>query len=379
MKIYRKHSVFFTPFKKAISTKHNKNNHWPITVRLILMVLFFSSLVVITSIQGGSFLNPSITLAFGHEDGSNVSLADYQIFLPVITNGEEGVIASGDWPMAGANPQRTSWNTEEVRGGLNVLWYHPIEPYISYKIQPIAANGRIYVSTARGLYTFSADNGALLWVYPTEQPLGHSPTIAVINGKSIAYVGGYDRKIHAIDAMSGLTLPGYTAYEAGAGFETNPLVVNNTIYAGNRDGYFYAFDALSGSYLWKYKTEGPIAFSAAYKNGTIYFASNDAHAYALNASNGALVWKSAKLPGSGFHSYWPVIYTNKTTGKDYVIFTSGENYRFQKMNLVIEESDTIYTGLPDSALIGATSTSIPGDWVSGTVAINAKILTDYLR
>ena len=36
---------------------------------------------------------------------------------------------------------------------------------------------------------------------------------------------------------------------ACAGFETNPLVINNTIYAGNRDGYFYAFDAVT----WKPK------------------------------------------------------------------------------------------------------------------------------
>jgi len=145
--------------------------------------------------------------------------------------------------MLAANPQRTSWVPEEVRGELNVEWYHPIEPYIHYKIQPIAANGKLYVSTARGLYTFSAASGELLWVYPTEQPLGHSPTIATINGKSIAFVGGYDRKIHALDANSGEEINGYTPFEATAGFETNPLVVNNTIYAGNRDGYFYALDA----------------------------------------------------------------------------------------------------------------------------------------
>jgi outer membrane protein assembly factor BamB len=283
------------------------------------------------------------------------------------------------WPMLAANPQRTSWSPEEVRGNLSVEWYRPIEPYIPYKIQPIAANGKLYISTARGLYAFGASNGDLLWVFPTEVPLGHSPTIAAINGKSIAFVGGYDRKIHAIDANSGQGISGYTPFEAAAGFETNPLVVNNTIYAGNRDGYFYALDAVSGSLKWRYKTDGPILFSAAYKNGVVYFASNDAHAYAIDANNGSLIWQSQKLPGSGFHSYWPVIYTQKGTGKDYVIFTSGENYWFDVMNLVVEESDTIYNGIPDGAVIGPTSTSIPGDWAPGTVAIDASILTNYLE
>ena len=230
--------------------------------------------------------------------------------------------------MLAANPQRTSWTPEEVRGNLNVEWYRPIEPYIPYKIQPIAANGKLYVSTARGLYAFSAANGDLLWVYPTEVPLGHSPTIAKVNGRSIAFVGGYDRKIHAIDANSGQSISGYSPYLADAGFETNPLVVNNTIYAGNRDGYFYALDAVNGSLKWRYKTDDSILYSAAFKDGVVYFASNDAHAYALNANNGSLIWKSQKLPGSGFHTFWPVIYTHKATGKDYVIFSSGENYRY---------------------------------------------------
>lgn len=290
--------------------------------------------------------------------------------------------ASNDWPMLAANPQRTSWSPEEVRGNLNVEWYRPIEPYIPYKIQPIAANGKLYISTARGLYSFSTTNGNLLWVYPTELPLGHSPTIATVNGQSIAFVGGYDRKIHAIDANSGQAIPGYTSYIAAAGFETNPLVINNTIYAGNRDGYFYALNAVTGNLQWRYKTDGPILFSAAYKNGVLYFASNDAYAYALNATNGSLIWKSQKLLGAGFHSYWPVIYTEKATGKDYVIFSSGENYRMDTQNsfkLPHIETDVLFKNIPVGNVIGPTSTAIPGDWAAGTVVMDASIITTYYQ
>lgn len=290
--------------------------------------------------------------------------------------------ADDTWPMLAANPQRTSWTSEEVKGSLNVAWYKPIEPYIPYKVQPIAANNKIYVSTARGLYTFSADNGSLLWVYPTEVPLGHSPTIATVNGKSIAFVGGYDRVIHAIDANTGQSIAGYTPYVAGAGFETNPLVINNVIYAGNRDGYFYALNAITGVLVWRYETGDAIQYSAAYKDGVVYFASNDAYAYALNAGNGSPVWISDKLPGAGFHSFWPVVYTHPATGKDYVVFSSGENYRFRPMNLVNDETDTIYVanGIVNSnQLIGSTSTSIPGDWVENTTVIDAHILTNYFE
>jgi len=291
------------------------------------------------------------------------------------------------WPMLAANPERTSWTPEEVRGDLYVDWYRPIEPYIPYKIQPIAANGRIYVSTARGLYAFDAANGNVDWVHATELPLGHSPTIATVNGTSTAFVGGYDRKIHAVNALTGQPIPGYTAYEAGAGFETNPLVIqdpsiNNqpTIFTGNRDGYFYALDAVTGSLRWRYATEGAILFSAAYKNGVVYFASNDAHAYALNALTGSLVWKSDQLLGQGFHSFWPVVYTHPATGTDYVVFTGAENYRMSELHLTIEETAALYSYYQTSdasPYLPITDPPVDGDWVPGTVTMDASPILAY--
>ena len=158
--------------------------------------------------------------------------ANYDVFLPMISQPMSQPAEAG-WPMAGANPQRTSWTMEEVRGNLRPAWYRPIEPYIPAKVQIIAANNLVYVSTAKGLYAFDADTGAQNWVYPTEMPLGNSPTIH--NG--VAYVGGFDDRIHAIDALTGR---GLWTFTAGAGFDTNPVVVNGIIYMGNRDGYMYA-------------------------------------------------------------------------------------------------------------------------------------------
>ncbi len=146
--------------------------------------------------------------------------------------------AHADWPTLAANPQRTSAVTDEIRGDVTAVWYRPIEPYINYKIQIIAADGKLFISTARGLYCLNADTGALLWTHPTEIPLGHSPTY--YNGK--VYVGSYDRTIHCVDAVTGKTVAGWNPYVALAGFETNPLVIDAghgvRVYAGSRDGYF---------------------------------------------------------------------------------------------------------------------------------------------
>ena len=231
----------------------------------------------------------------------------------------------GSWPMVGANPQRTSWSPVEVRGNLSVEWYRPINARMTHEYEPIAAEDKIFVATSEGLFAFRASDGAHLWTYGTEMPLGHSPTYA--NG--VVYAGGYDRRIHAVDAATGLLKSGWTFVEAGAGYETNPLVVNNRVYAGNRDGYFYCLDASTGNLLWKWRDEtdefpnGPIRFSAAFKDGILYFGSDNSHAYAIrdNGTSAGLVWKSVELPGVGFNTYWPVVYTNKSTGKDYVLFS----------------------------------------------------------
>lgn len=284
-------------------------------------------------------------------------------------------VAAGtaEWPMVAANPQRTSWTPEEVGGLLRPEWYKPFEAFIPPYVQIIAANNTLYISTASGLYAIDSTTGAEKWVYATEFPLGNSPTI--YNG--VAYVGGLDHKIHAVDATTGA---GLWTFSGGGGFETNPLIIGDTLYAGNRDGKMYAITisgANIGKLAWSYQTGGPVLFSAAYNNGIIYFASNDSFAYALNATTGALAWKSAKLPGAGFYSYWPVVYEDK------VIFSGSNAYSTAiswpgSGQLVKLELLDLYTnqGVPPGSTIGAVS-SAAGDWAAGTRTINASRIYDY--
>jgi outer membrane protein assembly factor BamB len=98
--------------------------------------------------------------------------------------------------MAGANPQRTSWTSENIPGNLAAEWVKPIAPHIQQKVQLIAAEDKIFVSTARGLYAFDAATGTQVWIYPTELPLGNSPTYK----DGVLYVGGFDRQLYAINA-----------------------------------------------------------------------------------------------------------------------------------------------------------------------------------
>ncbi|MGZ9234431.1 MAG: outer membrane protein assembly factor BamB family protein, partial [Anaerolineales bacterium] len=281
---------------------------------------------------------------------------------------------SSDWAMSAANPQRTSWvsgQSNELRGDLEVEWYRVFDPYIDNKVQVIASDGKVFISTSKGLYVFNAADGSQAWVYGTEMPLGNSPTYF----KGTLYVGGYDHKIHAISSSNGRAKTGWTFLEAGAGYETNPLVISDTytgtqalVLAGNRDGYFYALDGNKGSLKWKYQTGGPIRFSAAYKNGVVYFASDDSYAYALNVTNGSLVWKSAKLPGAGFDNYWPVIYTDPASGKDYVLYSGSKKadwawFSESGQSLYFDENYEMYASQSGC---------------SGSTTLNCSVISNYM-
>ncbi|MBE0410142.1 MAG: PQQ-like beta-propeller repeat protein, partial [Anaerolineales bacterium] len=296
---------------------------------------------------------------------------EHWAYLPIVSKPHPG----DEWPTAAANPQRTSWTSEEISGNLQVEWYRPIEAYISQNVQVIASQGLLYISTARGLYALSAENGAEVWRFNTDMPIGNSPT--VYNG--VVYLGGYDRNLHALDATSGTLL--WSFDQASAGYSTNPLAVDGRIFAGNRDGYMYAIGAQGtpqqGQLLWRYKTDGPINLSAAYQDGVVYFASNDNHAYALRAEDGHLMWKSEKLPGDGYQSYWPVIY------KDQVIFSAAVSYRPDVNPGTRSVSDGlqyyflrgIWPDLVEGELIGPEGP--PQDWANGFPTVDAHLLTQY--
>ncbi len=309
--------------------------------------------------------------------------------------------AAFEWGTVAHDAQRTSASPEEVALDVNnngkVIWYRPIEAYIPQNSQVIAANNTLYVSTAKGLYAFNPSTGDVKWRFDTEMPLGNSPTVV----NKVVYVGGMDRRLYALNADTGTKIWSYDG--AGAGYSTNPLVLTNTskpiIYIGNRDGKFYAIqdNGSSPQLLWSYPTQGPINLSAAASkdNSIIYFASNDNYAYALNASSGTLKWKSSKLPSAGFDSYWPVVYTDSASGKDYVIFAGATAYNNGSKpgtQSVITNPATgavadTYTDVELQDLTNnygwttlPTTTALGGDpWASGKTILDATSFVNYFQ
>ena len=76
-------------------------------------------------------------------------------------------------------------------------------------------------------------------------------------------------------------------FAGGAGFSTNPLVVEGRVIVGNRDGALYAIGAhgtaQQGQLVWRYDVGEPFDQSPAYQDGVVYFVGGDIRADAVRA------------------------------------------------------------------------------------------------
>lgn len=288
---------------------------------------------------------------------------------------------TADWWTVAANPQRTSWVPQQVSGNFHPVWYRPIEAYIPQNSQLITYQGKVLVSTSRGLLVFNLTDGSLYCRFDTQLPLGNSPTVV----NNIAYFGGYDKKLHAIDISTNACVQRWAATVAQAGYSANPLVIDNVVYAANRDGHLYALSTTDGHLLWQYPSTGAVGSihqSPAYLNGTIYFAANDNYGYAVY-TNGSLRWKTAeKFPGDGFESYWATAYTDKASNTDYILFVGAHTYKslYPDPNL---GTDSIYQwegieifgngGVPN----GIVAYHLAKPWRRVFFVVNAQSGTEY--
>jgi outer membrane protein assembly factor BamB len=122
-----------------------------------------------------------------------------------------------------------------------------------------------------------------VWSYPTG---GGGSAPAVSNG--IVYVGSADNALYALDGITGQFL---WKYATNGPIASSPEVINNTVYVGSADGNIYALDATTGALKWLNTTGGMIKYSSpALANGMVYIGSYDHHLYAFDATSGASLW-----------------------------------------------------------------------------------------
>lgn len=111
---------------------------------------------------------------------------------------------------------------------------------------------------------------------------------AIEGGK--VYFGSLDSNFYCVDAVTGAFVWSYKTL--GSIYYSSPAVSEGKVYFGSWDGFLYCLDAHTGDFIWNYNTFSPSGFNScpAVVNGKVYFGSNNSYIYCLDAADGTEVW-----------------------------------------------------------------------------------------
>jgi outer membrane protein assembly factor BamB len=151
-------------------------------------------------------------------------------------------------------------------------------------VAPLFDTGWLFVGTANGhLVAFRASDGELLWKLDMGAPLSALPAPS---GESI-YLPLRDGRLMAADLQTGQAL--WTRKLAGVPAEI--LALDDRLFVGSDDNYFYCISVKDGGIKWRWRTGGDIVAPAVVDEARVYFMSLDNVLRALDLYNGAQRWQ----------------------------------------------------------------------------------------
>ncbi|MCI0746933.1 MAG: PQQ-binding-like beta-propeller repeat protein [Verrucomicrobia subdivision 3 bacterium] len=135
------------------------------------------------------------------------------------------------------------------------------------------------------LHCLDAGTGKSNWVYETGSYINGSP--AVFDGKTV--FGGCDALLHVIALTSGAKVK---EVEAGAYIAASVAISGNRAYVGHYENEFLCIDLERGTNLWTYRDKNfPYFSSPAVTEDRIVFGGRDKTVHCLNRADGKAVWK----------------------------------------------------------------------------------------
>jgi outer membrane protein assembly factor BamB len=236
------------------------------------------------------------------------------------------------WPTYGLKVQRTHAAPDfKLRPPFRTRWIFNAGATLEFP--PSVAYGRLYLAQQNKgrFYAIHHRTGKIVWA----RRLGHcsaaSPTIAyrVVYTTWMQPVPcrrhprSQPGMIVAMAARTGKTI---WRFRAGV-FETSPLVIGKTLYAGSWDHKLYAIDIYTGKPRWTFTADHEINSSPAFAEGAVYFGTDAGSVYALDARTGRLRWRAQALARFGRREYF---YATPTIayGRVFIGNTDGTLYAF---------------------------------------------------
>jgi outer membrane protein assembly factor BamB len=186
-----------------------------------------------------------------------------------------------------------------------------------YYSSPTLSNGFIVIGAKDGfVYKLNEANGKPVWKFKTEGIVRSTPAV---DGNKI-FFGDTDGLLYALDFTSGSELWRFATVGNGLknedfGFDrraiiSSPTVKSDKVFAGCRDGFFYAVNKNTGKEIWRVDHEVSWVISSLAVKDTILVAgtSDGRFVQAVSSNTGNQLWKTrtASIVWSS-----PIIHNNK--------------------------------------------------------------------
>lgn len=191
------------------------------------------------------------------------ALADVQISLPVAS-------ANAEWAQPGGNASKSMGHLA-LPGQLNRAWTAKIgrgsESRARLASAPVVGGGRVYtIDTLANVRAFDANTGAEVWTVGVGAPEDRKGGISWWNGES---TGAF-----------GILFGGGVSYD------------NGRVYATSGLGDVAAYDAATGSEIWRVRPAGPLRGAPSVANENLYVTTQDNQLFALNPADGSIRWQA---------------------------------------------------------------------------------------
>lgn len=163
----------------------------------------------------------------------------------------------------------------------SVAWQIPFTDALA--VHPVWDNGWLIVATASGeVRAYRATDGQLIWQRDLTSPAHAAPALAADH----VYIPTADNRIVALDVATGQ--PIWDRRLGGA--PTEILALNNRIFVGSTDNFFYCVMAADGRVDWRWRTGGDVIGKPVADDKYVYFVSLDNVLRAMNMVSGGQQW-----------------------------------------------------------------------------------------
>jgi len=248
------------------------------------------------------------------------------------------VTARTDWPEFMGDAQNTGSTESQVAAMIPSgcypawtcsnnpslqAWKRNLGAPINGRSQPIIVNQTLYQGTMSGtFFALNTSDGTIKWQTTLSGSIVGTP---LLSGSRI-FVPSTSGRIYALDISTGSTVWTFDSQDLASTpkvmrgqFTAGVKLLDDVLFVGNNNRYFYAINAVNGTLKWKFKAASRIYNPAALTNGKVFFMSdagfdprlgsgreNATAAYALDTKTGNLLW-AFPLRGEAVRQTYPII------------------------------------------------------------------------